>query len=414
MNRSRKLVAGLVDAAVAALGTFLAGIVAVRELPIVSLAVYAVIFSASVLAMLLPRQLHYIPAQIAANLIDRVSSPSILRDARRAVGVNAMTAGVVILVAVTLVSRAPLWVCLSLGITSAAFSIVSPIQDHIRAGLHLVDRHMSAAVLSIVTTAVVAVSSTIALVNPRQWWLVFVPFGGLFLGNLVSIFVGLRLLAGADLHAEYVPAPLKIRFRFLFSEVALQAAWFACNYSVLFLLGALALAHLETARVVASPVMIVVTALLTFMGPAMLRKLKATPENPHGPRRDLLRIFAALVAVSAIYLIALTLLGPLVATILNKPLDLPLWAARLGSTLVEGSAGIAAFLVFAMGRTRTALTNSFIAGGIGFVATVALSFVIGPFALPLGQALGMVYRLSSSIVVTEREVKRADEVPTPA
>jgi hypothetical protein len=410
MNRSRKLVAGLVDAAVAALGTFLAGIVAVRELPTVSLAVYAVVFSASVLAMLLPRQLHYIPSQIAANLIDRISSPMILRDARRAAGVNAMTAGVVIVVALTLVSRAPLWVCLSLGITAGAFSIVSPIQDHIRAALHLVERHMSAAVLSIVTTAFVAVTSSIALFNPHQWWLVFVPFGGLFLGNLVSIFVGLRLLAGADLHAEYVPASLKHRFRFLFSEVALQAAWFACNYSVLFLLGALALAHLETARVVASPVMIVVTALLTFMGPAMLRKLTATPENPHGPRRDLLTIFGMLAGISLAYLAALALFGPLVATVLNKPFDLPLWAARLGSTLIEGSAGIAAFLVFAMGRTRIALTNSFVAGGVGLGATLGLSFVLGPFALPLGQALGMIYRLSSSIVVTEREVKRG-EVP---
>jgi hypothetical protein len=160
--------------------------------------------------------------------------------------------------------------------------------------------------------------------------------------------------------------------------------------------------------------MIVVTALLTFMGPAMLRKLKATPDNPHGPRRDLLRIFGMLAAVSVIYLVALALLGPLVATVLNKPLDLPLWAARLGSTLIEGSAGIAAFLVFAIGRTRAALTNSFIAGGIGFVATVALSFVIGPLALPLGQALGMIYRLGSSIVVTEREVKRVAEVPATA
>jgi hypothetical protein len=414
MNRSRKLAAGLVDAAVAALGTFLAGIVAVRELPIASLAVYAVVFSASVLAMLLPRQLHYIPAQIAANLIDRVSSPVVLRDARRAIGVNAMTAGIVIVVALTLVGHAPLWVCLSLGITAGAFSIVSPIQDHIRAALHLIDRHASAAVCSIVTTGFVAVSSGIALLHPQQWWLVFVPFGGLFLGNLVSIVVGLRLLAGADLHAEYVPAALSERFRFLFSEIALQAAWFACNYSILFLLGAAALAQLETARVVASPVMIVVTALLTFMGPAMLRKLKSTPENPHGPLKDLVRIFAMLATVSVVYLIALVLLGPLVSTILNKPLDLPLWAARLGATLIEGSAGIAAFLVFAIGRTRTALSNSFIAGGIGLGATVGLSFVIGPFALPLGQAVGMVFRLSSSVVVTDREVKRLATVPATA
>jgi hypothetical protein len=414
MRRSRKLVAGLLDAAVAALGTFLAGIVAVRELPTVSLAVYAVVFSASVLAMLLPRQLHYIPSQIAANLIDRVSSPMIGRDARRATGVNALTAAVVVVVALTLVSRAPIWVCLSLGITAGMFSIVSPIQDHIRAGLHLVDRHMSAAVLSIVTTAVVAVSSGVALFHPHQWWLVFVPFGGLFTGNLVSIFVGLRLLQGADVHTEYVPAALKDRFRFLFSEVALQAAWFACNYAVLFLLGAVALARLETARVVASPVMIVVTALLTFMGPAMLRKLKATPENPHGPRRDLLAIFGMLAGISLVYLAALALFGPVVATVLNKPFDLPLWAARLGSTLIEGSAGIAAFLVFAMGRTRIALANSFIAGGVGLGATVGLAFVLGPFALPLGQGLGMVYRLSSSIAITEREVRRDPEVPVPA
>jgi hypothetical protein len=414
MNRSRKLIAGLVDAAVAALGTFLAGIVAVRELPTVSLAVYAVVFSASVLAMLLPRQLHYIPAQIAANLLDRVASPLVTRDVRKASLVNAMTAVIVVLVAVSLVSQAPLWVCLGLGVTAAAYALISPVQDHIRAALHLVDRHMSAAVCSIVTTVVVGATSAVALLNPHTWWLVFIPFGGLTLGNVISVIVGLRLLAGAELHHEYAQAPLADRFRFLFSEVALQAAWFGCNYSILFLLGPLALAHLETARVVASPVMIVVTALLTFMGPAMLRKLQATPENPHGPRRDLLTIFGMLAGISLVYLAALALFGPLVATVLNKPFDLALWAARLGSTLVEGSAGIAAFLVFAMGRTKIALTNSFVAGGIGLGATVGLSFVIGPFAIPLGQGLGMVYRLSSSLIVTEHEVKRTPAVTAAA
>lgn len=414
MNRSRKLVAGLGDAAVAALGTFLAGIVAVRELPTVSLAVYAVVFSASVLAMLLPRQLHYIPAQIAANLLDRVASPLVARDVRRAAGVNALMAVVIVLIALSLVSRAPVWVCLSLGVTAAAYALVSPVQDHIRAALHLVDRHMSAAVLSIVTTAVVAVSSGIALLNPHTWWLVFIPFGGLTLGNAVAVLVGLRLLASADMHREYEQAPLADRLRFLFSEVALQAAWFGCNYSILFLLGPLALAHLETARVVASPVMIVVTALLTFMGPAMLRKLQPTPENPHGPRRDLLTIFGMLAAITVVYLAALALFGPLVATVLNKPFDLALWTARLGSTLIEGSAGIAAFLVFAMGRTKVALANSFVGGGVGLGATVGLSFVLGPFALPFGQALGMLYRLGSSVVVLEREVQRTPAVPASA
>jgi len=40
--------------------------------------------------------------------------------------------------------------------------------------------------------------------------------------------------------------------------------------------------------------------------------------------------------------------------------------------------------------------------------------VIGPFALPLGQGLGMVYRLAASLVVLEREVKRPAPLPDAA
>ncbi|HEY0373980.1 MAG TPA: hypothetical protein VGC94_04240 [Amnibacterium sp.] len=393
MNAARKLLAGLLDAGLAALATFLAGVIAVRLLDTRSLAVYAVLFSATVLGMLLPRQLHYVPAQLAANLEPDLRAPLLRSDLLRAVPVSAGTFLVVLASGLTLLGTAPLPVCLALGVTGAAYAAVSPFQDHVRAALHLVDRHYSAAACSVVLALVVGGGAVAVLVAPRSPLDLLAPFGLLLLGNLISVALGTVLLRGAPSHRAYRPQPFGDRARLLLSEAAVQGAWFACNYAVLILLGAAALAHLETARILASPLTILATALVTFMGPAVLRRLRPTPANPHGARNDIVRILATLVVGGAVYLAVLAVLRGPVGAVLAKSVDLGLTAARLGEVVVEGASTIVTLVVFALGRTRETLAISVTAGVTGLAATIALAPVLGLYALPVGQAIGMAVRL---------------------
>ncbi|HEV7622645.1 MAG TPA: hypothetical protein VGO26_00800 [Amnibacterium sp.] len=414
MRSSRKLAAGLADASLAALGTFLAGIVAVRELDTRALAVYAVLFSATVLGMLLPRQLHYVPAQLGANLEPDLRSPLVGRDARRARLVSAGTFLIAVGSGLSLVGSAPVAVCLGMGLMAGLYAVVSPLQDHIRAALHLVDRHASAAVCSVVLAATVGAGTVFGLTHHGAPGLELLPFGALFAGNVLSIGVGVLLLRGAPRHQGYVQQAVPVRARLLFSEVAVQGGWFACNYAILLVLGGAVLAHLEAARVVASPITILTAALVTFMGPAVLRRLRSTPENPHGPRRDVLLVSGMVALGGALYIGVLALFGPVVSAILNKPLDLALASARIGEYVVEGVSTIVTLVVFAMGRTRLALGNSVVAGGAGFLGTLVLAAPLGPFALPVAQTLGMAARLVSSSAGMERGTRASALEPEPA
>ncbi len=404
MRSSRKLVAGLLDAGCAALGTFLAGIIAVRSLDTTTLALYAVLFSATVFAMLLPRQLHYIPSQIAANLEPDLRSPDIRGDARRAGLVSAGTFVIVVISGLLLVGTTNWVTCLVMGLTAAAYAVVSPMQDHVRASLHLVDRHFSAALTSVTLACVTGAACILSVTHAQAAGTDLLPFGSLFLGNVASLVVGLLLLRAAQLHQRYTPAALVVRARFLFAELAVQGAWFACNYVVLFVLGAAALGHLETARVTASPINILSTAVLTFMGPAMLRKLHATKDNPHGPRGEIVRTVIVLVVGGGIYIAILAAFSPVFSTILDKHIDVGLSTARIVGFTIEGTSSIAAFIVFAMGQTKSALGMAITAGGMGLGLTALGTLVIGPYALPVGQGIGMGTRLVRSLVLVGRHV----------
>ena len=232
------------------------------------------------------------------------------------------------------------------------------------------------------------------------------PFGALLVGKLLSIALGSVLLRGADRFAGYRPAPFRVRARFLLAEMAVQAAWFGCNLAVLWILSSRAVGDLEAARVVASPLNIVIVGLLTFLNPALLRAMSAGRADAGEFRTRIGRLFLAVIAASAAYYVLIVLLVDGVTVVFDRPTDLPLVGARLGAVLVEGLSIVIVQLIFAMDRSRLALALSASAAAIGLLVTIALLPLLGEFALPVGQATGMLVLLVSALVFLERDLRR--------
>ncbi len=323
-----------------------------------------------------------------------------------------LTAAIVLASGFTLFGRVPLASYLALALTAAAFAVLSPLQDHLRSALHLVGRHWSAACSSLVVMGVVAATAGTTLLVPPAAGAELLPFGALLVGKLLSMGLGSVLLRGADRFGDYRPAPFRVRARFLLAEMAVQAAWFGCNLAVLWILSSRAVGDLEAARVVASPLNIVIVGLLTFLNPALLRTLSGGQADLGRFRSRIGRLFLVVIGASAGYYVLIVLLVGVVTVVFNRPTDLPLVGARLGAVLVEGLSIVIVQLIFAMDRSRLALTLSAGAAAIGLVSTVALLPVLGVFALPAGQAIGMLIRLVSALVFLERD-HRSRAAPRP-
>ena len=395
------LLSGLGDAGFASLGTFLAGIVAVRELPAPSLALYVVLSSATIFSMPLPRQLAYFPSQIGANMQSSMVAPVLRRSLQHALRPSLLASAIVLISGASLIRTVAPLPLIALTLTAALFGVVSPLQDFVRGSLHVVGRHSQAAACSIVLAVVIGVVTVLTLVLPvPPDVLALLPFGSLLLGNLASLAVGVVLLRGAPRHDGYDRAALTERSRYLVIELVVQGCWFACNYGILLILGAQALAHLETARLSASPVLILATGVSTFMLAALLRQISAQTHDGAKARTLLIRAFTIVLVGAGLWAVALTVALPLITRVLNRPVDLVLALTRIAAYTFESCSSLMSAVLIAVGASRAAVRTSVAAGAIGLVGTVGLAPVIGPIALPLAQGVGTATRLGVSLGVT--------------
>lgn len=400
------LLAGLTDAGAASLGTFLAGVVAVRELPAAGLALYVVLASATVFTMPLPRQLAYFPAQIGSNIQRTVVAPVIRRSARAAVRPSALAAVIVVVSGLPLLHAVSPVGYAGLTLTAVAFGWLSPLQDHVRGSLHVVERHGRAAVCSVALMLTIGLSTATTLLVPLPGDVVALfPFGSLVLGNLVSTGIGVVLLRGAGRHDDYTVAAIAERSRYLFIELVIQGCWFACNYVVLGMLGAGALARLEAARISASPVLILATGVSTFMIAALLRQISASEPDGSRARRLLVRAFAIVLIGSALYAAVLLVAMPAISAALNRRIDPLLALVRIGAYALEGCSNLTGSVLLATGASRAALITSAAAGVVGLVGTALLAPSAGAVALPISQGTGMAGRLAVSVAIARERFR---------
>lgn len=271
----RQLAAGVMDAGLASLATFAAGLTGVRLLGDVDRGIYGIFFAAFFLGSVIVTELVLVPSQVVA--VD-LPKPRRLGTIRRSLALALIPATLGIAAAMA----AAAWtggltsgsVIVALTVTTAVTIVVSPMQDHVRQLLHIAERSKHAVFVSGVQLlgVVAGVAGLIALDVERAW----IPFGSLAFANVVSISAGYVLAGGhRGTESEYPELEfrkLAVSGKWLVIRAAAPAALaFVAANIVTQLAGPTAYGYAEAARQVAQPVTVLSVGLMAVLGPRAVR-----------------------------------------------------------------------------------------------------------------------------------------------
>lgn len=389
-KRDRQAAAGVVDAAMASLATFAAGITGVNLLSDTDRGVYGIFFTVFVLGVVLVNQLIYIPSQVIAIGQDRERRLSGIRKTMGLAAGPSLAAGSVSLLAANLNrSQTTSSVLLALTATVAVTIPLSALQDYVRRSLHIAERSWQAAAVSVMQLVGVGISIAVLLATDieRAW----IPFGSLGFANILSVSVGL-VLAGAH-HRTDPPEDLSFRrlvtsgkWLVARSAIPAAAAFVAANLLTR-LAGAATFGHAEAARQVARPVIVLSIGLGAVMGP---RAVRAGSRGDRAAARRNRRKYGFAVALAAAAYIALAgpdWVGNPMSRIIPSAYEVP-W---LVAATVLGNA-IVAILILPKNELIGASKANLLAG-LALVSspmlliTAASAGTTGAFARPMGLIL---------------------------
>ena len=265
-----RVLPGVTDVAAASLAAFCAGLFAVRYFDARVLGVYAMFSAAMQLAVVVPTQLVFLPAEIR---LLAVKAPHRNQGFRLTfwLGVPvAFAAGSVVLLAwLPTASSTSVPEAVPLAVTAWAAAWLTPVQAHVRKLQHLAGTSWIAATMS--TVQLLAVAGTIGLAVATHINQLWIPFGALAVGCLVSLPVGLlapqhshTALNGLDLRwKQLIPTG-----RWLLARGALTAGSnFAAGSVVVLLAGSKVMGFAEAARIAARPLLVFAQGLDAVIGP---------------------------------------------------------------------------------------------------------------------------------------------------
>ena len=288
---TRRLPAGIADAAFASLATFAAGLSAVTLFNDVDRGVYALFFAAFSLGVVLPWNLILIPAEVNAvtyAVADRMRrAPDTLRIGLRASLVGSSAILVAAVLSRSLTDSDVIW---GLVLTSVVATILSPLQDHMRRLLHIAEMSWRAAAVSGVQFLGVVLSLGIMLLLDTP--VAVMPFGSLAFANAASLATGLIL--GDVRHQRPLDEPLRFwvlakEGRWLLAQAMLPSvAHFGAATIIAALAGAEILGYTEAARIVAQPVLVLATGLTAVLAP---RAMKSAMDKDLSAARHARRLY---------------------------------------------------------------------------------------------------------------------------
>lgn len=413
------LSAGMMDAGFASLATFVVGIFAIRYFDPATLGGYALVFAAFKLAVFIPQEMIFLPAEIAT--VSRAPSsrlgllPQSLRLGLLPAILAALLASSWFLAAP---SGIPTHVVVAFTSTIAVCTFLSPIQDHLRRMLHIAGRSWIAAVVSVVqfVGTIGTLAYMLHLGVPTPW----IPFGSLATANFLSLTTGVLLSQRG--HRSKPKDETSFRFGelarsggwFLFAGLLAPASFFVASALVTHLAGAEALGYAEAARVIAHPLPVFVRGLSAVLSP---RSMEAAQKKQLQAARSISNLYMRLMGVGGIVYLAIAGFdvpwNPFAWFLPNAYVISGLASITILADMV---AGILLPYRFELLGDRRAITLAKIE-----VVGAALRVLVGgtagltqAFAMPLGQAaLGVtraigyrgalrdVYRGSSTVPVQE-------------
>jgi O-antigen/teichoic acid export membrane protein len=396
--------AGLADAGLASLATFVIALFAARRLSPAELGCFSLFFSTFVAVTLVPSHLLLTPAEIHA-----ARRPAYLRlgSTQRSLALAlpwAVGSGAVALAAVPLVPpEVPAATVWSLAFTTGVAGILSPLQDHVRRMLHIAQRSWAASAVSGVqlAVAILAVVALIAAGVPDP----AVPFTALALANAASLMSGAGMIRGAPAPEQRLnPSELIRSGRWLLLVGVLPAAAGLISATVVgHQAGATALGYSEAARVVAQPLLVVSTGLGAVLGPRLLASASVGEE---GLTRRYRRLFAAalfLVFTPYGIVVSFDWPGNPAAALLPAAYVVPgLVLVTVAANLLNGLAFSYRYELVGRGRERALATGEGLAG-LGQVAVSTAASLLGAVARPLALAAMGLIRIAAFASVRSGE-----------
>ncbi|MDN4477420.1 hypothetical protein QQX10_08620 [Demequina sp. SYSU T00039] len=406
MRRVNGAIWSLADAGQASLATFATGILALRVLGEGELALYALVFAAGVVLMIVPQLAVFTLQRLHVNRLSDIYRPRYRNDLRQAAPLLGLAA------VGAFVAGLPLRGGLSTGVfivicgSAAAWTAVSTFQDHVRGALHASLHHGYAAVVSTVNLAVVLVGIVAAEVatsagDVAPEVLAALPFSILALGNLASATTGMVLHRSVPRVPERAPSDWRE------SAVASAPALIAhgANYLrtliIAGVLGSSAVVALEAARIASQPVLVLGAGMSAFFIPTAVRMLgsgQVRAAYRHVARQNLV-VLACGLAFSA----ALVVVTPIIATLADRAIRVPLAVARGAAATVGAVAQPYNAVNLAAKRYGRAVTLTALSEGLGLVTVLALAVPIGVYAMPAGAALAGAMRVVGEMMARRRE-----------
>lgn len=380
--------AGLVDAGGSSLATFAVGIFAARILDAESLGVYAVFFSGFTLAFTVPAYLVFGPAEVATLSIPSARRLLALpRTAPVGLGVAAISAVVTVMLSVIMAPSVDADILMPLAITSGCAALVWPLQDHVRQMLHMSRMSWAAAAVSGVHVVVVLSVLGLALLLDVEG--VWIPFGALALGNVVSMCVVIVPWLSYDDRRIAPPSMRSVirtgRFYLLFGA-APMAGGFVVAVIIGHLAGAAALGHAEAARIVAQPIIVVASGMVATMSP---RLLEAGSTRNRTKARRLSALFISVLAGCGLLTVAVAgwqWPGSPIVALLPQAYVVPwLVTATVGANVVTASIEAYREQLLGASQERRVAKIEVVASVVQAAAACSAVFV-GALARPLAMA----------------------------
>lgn len=402
---ARKLFGGLGDFAFASLCTFAVGLAAVRGLPNEGVALFSLLLTGYIVGMLLPRQLMLTHIEVSVNQDDAYVVPHLRDSIRRAAVPLALAATVAVS------AGAPVWPHVTpaeyfaMAIGAGLSAVTGSLLAHVRALYHVVEAHEWAGISSMVNF--IAVISTLAIFwnvqGPAHYAL---PFGALAFGQIVALGMWPLVTRRRARGGRAEVAGLASRLLYLVPVSAGQLAIYAQSTLVVSLLGTAESAHLEGARVAASPVYIVASGLAAFLMPPLVRKLGKSPS-----RSILIGLLIGMAVVAAtgfMYAIAVFVLGAHLSSIFGRSIDPALAGSRAGAFALEGSSTLPQGLFVVLQEFVRPALVSVGAALLSVAATFATISEFGVFAVPFGHAVSAVCLWLGGVYITTSGLKSVD------
>lgn len=385
--RHSGVAAGVLDAGLSSAATFCMGFYAARSLEPVALGAYGLVFTAFLVATRFPSQLIFKPAEIVAVSLPQEARLAILRRSLALGAGPALAAGLAVALWTFLApSSVPGDVVTALTVTGVLTAFVSPVQDHVRAILHVGRASWGAAGMS----AVLVGAALASLWLLPRWGAAaaWVPFGALALGNVVSLGIGLLALrpSAGQATAESLHYWSLMRSGAWLLLIALlpSGAAFVCAALMLHLAGPAAMGYAEASRVLGQPPWVLSMGLSAVLGP---RSMRAAQDGNLGEARAVSRLFAGIMLVIALPYVALVgwpwSWNPLTRIIPNAyHVPYLLLVSMAGSVLIGMDWPYRSELVGA-GR-QSALAKLEGVANLTRTAMAGTAGIVGAFAIPLG------------------------------